>query len=163
MLFVYAGVHSSINSYLNYITTHMHNLFTFTGQKCPWSTIVFFVAILKTELTKFVGRVFILWAKDGLRLISYPLYSFLEFVVNEEREVLGWSGVEVEEILKVSSDSLFEEPVVVEGLLQEPVEARLQVQQTLNDSQEKEHPEYFWQTYSLLRLLYLHIFTSLNS
>ncbi len=131
-------VHSSINPCLNYITTHMHNnLFPFTAQKCSRSTIVFFVAILKTELTKFGGRVFILEAKDVLMVISYPLYSFLEFVVDEEREVLGWSGVEVEEILKVSSYSLFEEPVVVKGLLQEPVEARLQVQQTLNDSQER--------------------------
>ncbi len=50
---------------------------------------MFFVAILKTELTKFVGRVFILEAKDVLRVISYPLYSFLEFVIDKEREVLG--------------------------------------------------------------------------
>lgn len=126
-------VHSSINPCLNYITTHIHNnLFTFTGQKCPRSTIVFFCGNAKDRIDQ-ICRQF----SSVLRVISYPLYSFLEFVVDEEREVLGWSGVEVEEILKVSSYSLFEEPVVVKGLLQEPVEARLQVQQTLNDSQER--------------------------
>lgn len=60
-----------------------------------------------------------------------PFDAFLQLVVNEERQVLGRPRVEVEEVLKVAGDGLLEEPVVVERLLQEAVEARLEVQQAL--------------------------------
>jgi len=56
---------------------------------------------------------------------AYPFDSLLELVVNEERQVLGRAGVEVEEVLKVSRDGLLEESVVVEGLEEEAVESRL--------------------------------------
>lgn len=62
---------------------------------------------------------------------THPFDSFLQFVINEQREVLRRPRVEVQEILEVAGDGLFEEPVVVERLLEETVEARLQVQQTL--------------------------------
>lgn len=64
---------------------------------------------------------------------AHPFYSFFQFVINEEREVLGRARVEVKEVLKVASNSLFEEPVIIEGLLKETVETRLEVQQTLQE------------------------------
>ena len=62
---------------------------------------------------------------------THPFHSLLQLVVDEEGQVLGRAGVQVEEVLKVPSDGLFEEPVVVERLLEEAVEARLQIQQAL--------------------------------
>jgi len=65
--------------------------------------------------------------------LSHPLHSFLQLVIDEEREVLGRARVEVQEILEVSGDRLLEQTVVVEGLLKEPVEPGLQVQQALEE------------------------------
>ena len=62
---------------------------------------------------------------------THPFHALLELVVDEERQVLWRARVEVEEVLKVPGDGLLEEAVVVEGLEEEAVEARLQVQQTL--------------------------------
>lgn len=60
-----------------------------------------------------------------------PFDAFLQLVVDEERQILGRPRVQVEEVLKVAGDGLLEEPVVVERLLQEAVEAGLEVQQAL--------------------------------
>lgn len=61
----------------------------------------------------------------------YPFYSFLQLVIDEEREVLGRPRVEIKEVLEVACDGLFKEPIIVEGLLKETVETGLQVQQAL--------------------------------
>ena len=75
---------------------------------------------------------------EGFRVEStHPFHSFLQLVVDEEGQVLGRAGVQVEEVLKVPSDGLFEEPVVVERLLEEAVEARLQIQQALTKVKKK--------------------------
>ena len=68
---------------------------------------------------------------------THPFHSFLQLVVDEEGQVLGRAGVQVEEVLKVPGDGLFEEPVVVERLLEEAVEARLQIQQALTKVKKK--------------------------
>ena len=68
---------------------------------------------------------------------THPFHSFLQLVVDEEGQVLGRAGVQVEEVLKVPGDGLFEEPVVVERLLEEAVEARLQIQQALTKAKKK--------------------------
>lgn len=62
---------------------------------------------------------------------AHPFYSFLQFVINEEREVLRRARVEVEEVLKITSNCLFKKPVIVKRFLEEAVKTRLQVQQTL--------------------------------
>lgn len=56
---------------------------------------------------------------------THPFYTFLQFVINEEREIFWRARVEIKEVLKVPSDSLFEESIIVEGLLKEPVKTRL--------------------------------------
>lgn len=68
---------------------------------------------------------------------THPFHPLLQLVVDEEGQVLGRAGVQVEEVLKVTGDGLFEEPVVVERLLEEAVEARLQIQQTLAKREKK--------------------------
>lgn len=54
-----------------------------------------------------------------------PFHSLLEFVIDEEWEVLRRARVEVKEVFEISCNRLFEEPVVIEGLLEETVEPGL--------------------------------------
>ena len=71
--------------------------------------------------------------EHGLDLrVGEALDALLQLVVDEEREVLGRTLVQVEEELKVAGDGLLEEAVVVEGGAQEAVVLVLQVQQVLH-------------------------------
>lgn len=60
--------------------------------------------------------------------MTHPLYSLLQFVVYEEWQVFRGAGVQVKEVLKISSNSLFEESIIIERLLEETVKTGFQVQ-----------------------------------
>ena len=62
---------------------------------------------------------------------THPLDALLKAIVDEERQVLGRLGIEVDEVLEVRRDHLLEEAVVAERLVQEMIEAVLQVQEAL--------------------------------
>lgn len=61
----------------------------------------------------------------------YPFDTLLKLVINKERQVFWWARVEVQEILKVSCHSLFEEFIVAEGLDEEVIKSWLKVEEAL--------------------------------
>ena len=66
-------------------------------------------------------------------MLGETLDALLELVVDEEREILWSSRVQVDEVLEVRVDALLEQLVVVERGAQEEVEALFQVEQALNE------------------------------
>ena len=62
---------------------------------------------------------------------THPLDALLKAIVDEERQVLGRLGIEVDEVLEVRRDHLLEEAVVAERLVQEMIEAVFQIQEAL--------------------------------
>lgn len=64
-------------------------------------------------------------------LFRHAFHTFLEFVVNEQREILWRFQIQIQEVFKIGRDHLLEDWIVHERLDQECVVAVFQIKQTL--------------------------------
>lgn len=69
--------------------------------------------------------------------MTHSFHSFFQLIINEEWEILRWTRVQVQEILKIPCDGLLEQTVIVKGLLQEAVKPWLQIEKALQKRSRK--------------------------